>query len=191
MSYKEEFINKYKDDVINATIGTNIFPSVKMAQMIIESGWGNSSNAKLANNFFGIKKGVGWNGEVISLKTPKDKIKVSEFRKYKSPYDSIVDHSSFLIKNKRYENAGVFNAKTVEKQVKAIAKAGYAEDKKYADVLISIINSNDLKKLDEEAKKRKKPILKLKDSKISMKTIIVVSIITLITYFTYKKFKQK
>ena len=94
-------------------------------------------------------------------------------------------------KNKRYENAGVFNAKTVEEQVKAIAKAGYAEDKKYADVLISIINSNDLKKLDEEAKKRKKPILKLKDSKISMKTIIVVSIITLITYFTYKKFKQK
>jgi len=190
MNYKLDFINKHKKDVIDASIGTNIFPSVKMAQMIVESGWGKSTNAKLANNFFGIKKGVGWKGEVIALNTPKDKIKVNEFRKYKSPYDSIIDHSSFLIKNKRYENAGVFKAKTPEEQIKAIANAGYAEDKKYADVIISIINSNDLKKLDEEAKKIKKPI-RLKNKKISMKTIIVVSIITIITYFTYKKLNNK
>ena len=126
-----------------------------MAQMIIESGWGESANARLANNYFGIKKGVGWTGDTITLKTPKDASKTNEFRKYKTPFDSIVDHSSFLIKNKRYENAGVFKAKTPEEQIQAIAKAGYAEANDYVPTLNSVIKSNNLKQLDEEAKKYK------------------------------------
>lgn len=56
MSSQTDFINKHKDSVIQATKGTNLFPSVKMAQMIIESGWGKSANARLANNFSELKK---------------------------------------------------------------------------------------------------------------------------------------
>ena len=191
MSKKTDFINKHKQEVIEATHDTGIFPSVKMAQMIIESGWGESANARLANNYFGIKKGVGWTGETISLKTPKDASKVNVFRKYATPYDSIVDHSSFLIKNKRYENAGVFKAKTTEEQIKAIADAGYAEAGDYVPKLNSIINSNNLKQLDEEAKKYKPKPIKQLNKKFNWKTVIVTSLGAIAIYVLYNKVIKK
>jgi flagellum-specific peptidoglycan hydrolase FlgJ len=149
VSAQTDFINKHKQSVIEATKGTKLFPSVKMAQMIIESGWGKSANARLANNFFGIKKGTGWNGETIVLSTPKDGKPISTFRKYASVLDSVKDHSDFLIKNKRYEKNGVFNATTPEQQVKAIFKAGYAEAVKYEDNLNNLIRQYNLKELDK------------------------------------------
>ena len=191
MSKKTDFINKHKEAVIEATYDTGIFPSVKMAQMIIESGWGESANARLANNYFGIKKGVGWTGETLSLKTPKDASKVNVFRKYATPYDSIVDHSSFLIKNKRYENAGVFKAKTTEEQIKAIADAGYAEAGDYVPKLNSIINSNNLKQLDEEAKKYKPKPIKQLNKKFNWKTVIVTSLGAIAIYVLYNKVIKK
>ena len=191
MSKKTDFINKHKQEVIEATHDTGIFPSVKMAQMIIESGWGESANARLANNYFGIKKGVGWTGETISLKTPKDASKVNVFRKYATPYDSIVDHSSFLIKNKRYENAGVFKAKTTEEQIKAIADAGYAEAGDYVPKLNSIINSNNLKQLDEEAKKYKPKPIKQLNKKFNWKTVIVTSLGAIAIYVLYNTIIKK
>lgn len=192
MSDKTDFINKHKKDVIDASSGTNLFPSVKMAQMILESGWGKSTNAKLANNYFGIKKGTGWKGETIKLNTPKDASKVSEFRKYASPYDSIVDHSSFLIKNKRYENAGVFKAKTPEEQIKAIAKAGYAEANGYPELIMSVINSNDLKKLDEEAKTEKTSKRRNKSkTSFDIEQAFLSALLVIGGYFLYTKIKKK
>jgi flagellum-specific peptidoglycan hydrolase FlgJ len=191
MSKKTDFINKHKQEVIEATHDTGIFPSVKIAQMIIESGWGESANARLANNYFGIKKGVGWTGETLSLKTPKDASKVNVFRKYATPYDSIVDHSSFLIKNKRYENAGVFKAKTPEEQIKAIADAGYAEAGDYVPKLNSIINSNNLKQLDEEAKKYKPKPIKQLNKKFNWKTVIVTSLGAIAIYVLYNTIIKK
>lgn len=191
MSKKTDFINKHKQAVIEATYNTKIFPSVKMSQMILESGWGEAANAKLANNYFGIKKGVGWEGETISLKTPKDASKVNVFRKYAMPYDSIVDHSDFLIKNKRYENAGVFNAKTPEEQIKAIAKAGYAEAGDYVPKVMSVIRSNDLTKLDDAARAYKpkplKPILK----ETNWKTVFATSLGLVALYVIYNKVIKK
>lgn len=149
MSYQIDFINKYKKSVIDATKGTKLFPSVKMAQMIIESGYGRDITARLANNFFGIKKGTGWKGQTIEFNTPNDANPVSVFRKYASAYDSIKDHSDFLIKNKRYEKNGVFSAATPEQQVHAIFKAGYAESKKYESTLNSLIAKYNLKELDK------------------------------------------
>ena len=163
MSSQTDFINKHKQSVIDATKGTKLFPSVKMSQMIIESGWGKSANARLANNYFGIKKGTGWTGETIVLNTPKDGKPVSTFRKYKSVLDSVKDHSSFLIKNKRYENNGVFSATTPEQQVKAIFKAGYAEAKNYENTLNKLIAQYNLKELDKiilpEKKAKLLPVL--------------------------------
>lgn len=152
MSYQSNFINKYSEDVIKATSGTELFPSVKMAQMILESGWGKSYNATKANNFFGIKKGIGWTGEVITLNTPNDANKKSVFRKYNSALDSIIDHTSFLYANPRYKNNGVFSALTPEAQIKAISNSGYAESSYYSDTLLSLLKKYDLKKLDYKQK---------------------------------------
>lgn len=149
MSNQTDFIEKHKLSVVEATKGTKLFPSVKMAQMIIESGWGKDVTARLANNYFGIKKGVGWTGETIVLNTPRDGKPVSTFRKYKTVKDSVIDHSNFLIKNKRYEKNGVFSAITPEQQVKAIKQAGYAEAKNYENTLNNLIRQYNLKELDK------------------------------------------
>lgn len=178
MSAQTDFINKHKESVIKATKGTNLFPSVKMAQMIIESGWGKSANARLGNNYFGIKKGTGWTGETIVLNTPKDGKPVSTFRKYKNVLDSIIDHSNFLLKNKRYEKNGVFNADTPEKQVHAIFKAGYAEGVKYENNLNNIIKQYNLKELD-------KIILSDKKTKLFPGLLIIGSIYLI--YLAIKK----
>lgn len=186
MSKKAEFISKNKNAVIKATQGTGLFPSVKMAQMIIESGWGETAPVKYANNYFGIKADSSWKGEKVALSTPKDANKTSYFRKYNSVKDSIVDHSSFLINNKRYANAGVFNSKTPEQQIDAIAKAGYAESGNYANTIKSIINSNNLKSLDEEAKKYAG-----KKSKIDVVVVLMITLGIVSGYVLYKKFKNK
>ena len=153
MSKQTDFINKHSSAVIASTKGTKLFPSVKMAQMIIESGWGTSANARLANNYFGIKKGVGWNGQTIWLNTPRDANPSSEFRKYPSAAASIKDHSDFLIKNKRYTTAGVFEARTPEDQIRALVKGKYAESGNYFNALMDIINQNNLKSLDTQVNK--------------------------------------
>lgn len=72
---REDFIHKYRDWAISSTYGTGIFPSVKMAQAIIESASssgvpGESSLADKYNNFFGIKSsGSDWKGKSVNLST--------------------------------------------------------------------------------------------------------------------------
>lgn len=157
---RSEFIAKYKKDVVDSVCGTGIFPSVKMAQMIIESGdsYGNAGQGITfvkANNAFGIKKGVGWTGAVATFSTPKDGKPVSVFRVYPSIKDSIIDHTRFLQVNSRYKTAGVFTAKTPEEQLSALQKAGYSESPTYASALTTMINTYKLKELDSECQKKK------------------------------------
>lgn len=157
---REAFIAKYANDVIESVTGTGIFPSVKMAQMIVESADRNGRpgmgiTALRANNFFGIKADKSWTGPKMSFNTPNDGKPVSYFRVYNSPKDSLIDHSKFLIANQRYSKAGVFSAKTPEEQIDAIAAAGYAEGKNYATTLKAIVNAYNLKQLDKKVEKKK------------------------------------
>ena len=180
---KKDFISKHKKAIIEQTHDTQIFPSVKMAQMILESGWGEDAPVKLANNYFGIKKGTNWNGPTVELKTSKDAKKVNVFRKYSTPIDSIKDHSSFLISNPRYAKNGVFTATTPEAQIQAIANAGYAESKNYANTIIGIINSNKLKELDKQASAKT-------TKKLDLKTVIVVSALIIGVFVLYTQVKR-
>lgn len=153
-----DFINKHKQEVIDATIDSGIFPSVKMAQMIIESAdrngvAGNGITARMAKNFFGIKANSGWKGKKMAFNTPKDGQPVSYFRVYETVQDSILDHTKFLKVNPRY--AAVFKAQTPFAQLVAIQKAGYAENKNYAAALNQIIVNHKLTSLDEEQEKKK------------------------------------
>lgn len=182
---RQDFIYKYSSDVIDATCGTNLFPSVKMAQMIIESADGNGVAGNgitfvQANNAFGIKEGIGWSGPVKSFSTPNDANPVSVFRVYPSIKDSIVDHTYFLEKNSRYKNAGVFDAKTPEEQIKAIANAGYAESPTYASAIIKIINDYNLKDLDAGCETKK-----------IMDIVLIVVLAFIIYYIASKIFKSQ
>lgn len=154
MSKQTDFIAKYENAVILACAGSGIYPSVKMAQAALETGWGASVKG---NNMFGIK-GLGnkspyWKGAVVNTSTREVINGVSgqynlNFRAYETVADSIRDHTYFLQQNSRYAAAGVFTAKTPEEQCKALQRAGYATDPNYANSLIAIINSNNLKRLD-------------------------------------------
>lgn len=134
--------------------GTPFFASVMIAQAILESGDGNSTLTKRANNLFGIKAIGGWKGATLNMRTGevRNGTRVMEswaFRAYGNIEDSMRDRNRFLIDNSRYRKAGVLDAKTPEEQCRALQRAGYATDPQYANKLISIINgSGRLKQYD-------------------------------------------
>lgn len=158
---RDTFIKEHADEVIAACKGTGYFPSLTMAQMLVEGADskgrpGQGVTALKAKNFFGIKASKDWKGPTMAFSTPKDGKPVNLFRVYPTVQDSVKDHTNFLLKNSRYSKAGVFAAKTPEEQAVALQKAGYAEGKDgkgggYADALIGLIKAYHLKDLDVTA----------------------------------------
>jgi len=144
---REDWVKKHWKEAVAATAGTKIFPETMLAMAVVESSgkaadgnWypGQGLLAKRANNFFGIKASKGWKGATVALPTPGDADKISTFRVYPSIKESIADFVQFLQKNPRYENNGVFDAPDYVSQIVAIAKAGYAESKTYADTVSKV-----------------------------------------------------
>lgn len=130
-----------------------VFPSVVIAQAIDESGWGKSALAQKGNNLFGIKADSRWTGAKINMKTAEYKGNKkyyinADFRKYKSFSDSVEDHGKFLSENQRYTKHGVFTAANYAEQAKAIQRAGYATDPRYAEKVIATIKAYDLTRYD-------------------------------------------
>ncbi len=162
---REIFIQQHAQAVINACKGTGLFPSLTMAQMILESsgkdangkfGTGKGIAVRKANNYFGVKADKSWKGEKVALSTPRDGKPVNYFRVYKTAQDSVADRNKFLVVNSRYKKNGVFAATTPEAQAWALQKAGYAEGRDgkgggYADAIIKLINAYNLKSLDKAA----------------------------------------
>jgi flagellum-specific peptidoglycan hydrolase FlgJ len=152
---RAQYVERYWKDAVQACQGTRLFPSVMLAQGILESGNGNSSLSRLYHNHFGIKKGTGWKGKVVNLKTRevfdgKSTTIVDGFRVYDTSEQGFRDRNEFLSRNPRYTKAGVFAAKSAEEQTNALAKAGYATDPDYAKKLNSIIHANNLKQYDPQ-----------------------------------------
>jgi flagellum-specific peptidoglycan hydrolase FlgJ len=155
---QEKFIQQYADDIRKATKSTNIFPSVKMAQFILESGWGDSI---FANNGFGIKasgsKTPYWDGSATVGNTTEvyngvvKQIKAG-FRSYQNVQDSIKDHTYLLENAKRNDGKKIYqsvlDSNTPEEQATNLQNSGYATSPTYANTLISLINKYGLKKLD-------------------------------------------
>ncbi|HNV96123.1 MAG TPA: glucosaminidase domain-containing protein [Bacteroidales bacterium] len=144
-----EYIEQYKQDAIDEMRKTGIPASITLAQACLESDDGNSWLAKEANNHFGIKCGMNWNGE----KVYKDDDNPNDcFRKYKSVKESFDDHSLYLTTTKRY--AGLFQLETKDYKgwARGLKDAGYATNPQYADLLIKIIEDFQLYNFDENIK---------------------------------------
>lgn len=157
---REEFIQAYAPVVKNAAKNTGLYPSLFMAQAILESSDtkgipGNSGLAKNHNNFFGIKKfpNDGWQGKTVNKMTRevlngKEKVISQTFKKYDSPEQSFIDRVAFLKRNSNYRKAGVFTAKNPFEQAQALQRAGYATDPNYAKILSNLIEKYNLTTLD-------------------------------------------
>ncbi len=153
---KTAFINKYQNDIIKSTIGTKIFPSVKMAQACLETGFGKTI-VLAANNLFGIKAGGSytpyWKGKTVTHGTHEEysgrTVSIADnFRAYDSVEDSIRDHTYFIEKYSRY--LPVLAATTPEEQCQQLQNCGYATDTSYASKLLYIINMFNLRELDKK-----------------------------------------
>ena len=147
-------------------VKNKIFPSVKAAQLILESDYGRSALAVEANNVYGMKKvlsGNAWNGSAWDGKSVYQTISkemdaygntrnvLSEFRKYAKISDSIADHSAYLLGAKNgsvLRFANLTNAKDYKAQIAIIKNGGYATDVNYVKKVCDIIEKFKLDKYD-------------------------------------------
>ncbi len=152
-----EFIDMVSPGAIETYKSYGIFPSVTIAQAILESNWGRSDKAVQCNNIFGIKADKNWTGEKMELPTMewvggKYVPVMTEWRVYPSFKESIEDHGKFLYTRPWYAKAGVFDATNYKEQITAIKNAGYATDPKYVDKICSLIERYELWKYDENGR---------------------------------------
>ena len=119
--------------------------SITIAQGILESGYGEATLAKKANNHFGIKCHRDWNGKKIFHDDDEEN---ECFRSYRNPVKSYKDHSLFLVNRDRYRFLFDLNRKDYKSWAEGLKKAGYATDPEYAKKLISLIERFNLTRLD-------------------------------------------
>ena len=107
----------------------------------METGWGSKVKG---NNYFGIKG----KGQEFATHEEVDGLMVKQrdkFRTYDSLEDSVRDYALFLQENKRYRP--LLEAKTLDQQIDALARSGYATDSKYGDKIRGIIEGQTFKEL--------------------------------------------
>ena len=140
------YVKKYAPAATKNMRFFKIPASITLAQGILESGYGEGTLAKKANNHFGIKCHKEWKGKSI---THDDDEKDECFRSYKNPLRSYRDHSLFLVDRERYSSLFTLNRKDYKGWAEGLKAAGYATDPKYADKLISLIERFNLTRFDE------------------------------------------
>lgn len=142
----QAYVERYAGYAVLEMHRSGVPASITLAQGMLESGYGTSRLAREANNHFGIQCHRNWTGERIK---EMDNGELRDFRVYDSPLDSYRDHSDFLRGNRRY--ASLFELKRTDYKgwAKGLKKAGYAENPKYADLLIDLVEQHDLTRYDK------------------------------------------
>ncbi|WP_199139895.1 glucosaminidase domain-containing protein [Pedobacter sp. ASV12] len=146
------YIEAFKGVAIEEMNAYGIPASITLAQGILESGSGNSSLAKYANNHFGIKCTSDWRGKAYY----KDDDQANDcFRVYKDARESYKDHSEFL-KRKRYSFLFELDKNDYKNWALGLKTAGYATNPKYPDMLITTIEKYKLYQYDQPESEREK-----------------------------------
>lgn len=146
------YIDAFKAVAISEMNAYGIPASITLAQGILESGSGNSTLAKFANNHFGIKCTSDWKGKVYY----KDDDNSDDcFRVYKDARESYKDHSAFL-KRKRYSFLFELDKNDYKNWAYGLKTAGYATNPKYPELLISIIEKYSLFQYDQPESEQEK-----------------------------------
>ena len=161
------YIKKYNALAVSEMYQYGIPASITLAQGILESGSGKSRLATEANNHFGIKCHVHWDGPSVYH---DDDEKQECFRKYNSVDASFRDHSVFLVERSRYDFLFKLRKNDYKGWAKGLQKAGYATSKTYAKKLISLIDRYNLTKYDN------KKLSKREKEKINIQNDINVDI---------------
>jgi LysM repeat protein len=152
---KESYIHQYRDIAISEMHRSGIPASIKLAQAILESSYGNSELARKAHNHFGIKCGRSWAGQGYHLKDDdKDshgQLVNSCFRVFSSPEESFMAHSDFLTdpaKAHRYGALFSLSPNDYKGWAEGLQRGGYATNPSYARLLVKIIEEQHLDDYD-------------------------------------------
>ena len=149
-NYRENYIEDSAKLAVRIAKRNDLFPSVMIAQSILESNWGRSQLSLEYNNYFGIKAVKKKDGIVFETEEyVEGKIGryMENFKKYSSKSESFNHYAKLLSTAKRYSK--VKTAKDYKEAAKYIQEAGYATDPNYADKIISVIEKYNLNKYDE------------------------------------------
>jgi LysM repeat protein len=119
--------------------------SITLAQGLLESGAGTSKLATEGKNHFGIKADDSWKGKSMEV---MDNGKMCKFRVYRDVSESYKDHSEFLVGKSRYRKLFELEPDDYRGWAKGLKKAGYAEDGKYPEKLIGLIERYNLQAYD-------------------------------------------
>ncbi len=128
-------------------------PGVLIAQSALETGWGVKVNGKQNGdssfNFFNIKADKRWQGDSVTVSTMENRngLAVKEraaFRSYSSPEQSFEDYVEFIRSGVRYDDA--LKSGSSEDYIRNLSEAGYATDPHYAEKILTIMRSSDMKK---------------------------------------------
>ena len=152
------YIDQYKNIAIAEMEKYGIPASIKLAQALLESGNGNSTLARDANNHFGIKCGGTWKGKSI---TKSDDNPNDCFRVYDNPEQSFKDHSQFLLR-KRYEKLFSLDKNDYRGWARGLKDAGYATNPRYPELLIDLIERYELYKYDSAESRSEKIVREVK-----------------------------
>lgn len=140
----QEYVDTYKHIAMEEMRLHGIPASIKLGQGILESGFGNSDLAVIANNHFGIKC-HGWQGRTFH----KDDDEEDEcFRAYDDPLQSFRDHSEFLTGRPRYADLFRLEITDYKGWARGLSRAGYATNPRYPQLLIGVIERNNLYEFD-------------------------------------------
>lgn len=151
---------------------SGILYSMTSAQFILESGYGKTTLAKVANNCFGMKTTLSgntwdtcWDGvSKVTLPTwehynGRDVTVNADFRKYPCIEDSIKDHSEYLLgamNGGKLRYKGLLAAKDYREAITIVKNGGYATDPNYISKICNIIQRFGLDRYDHEVTGEKK-----------------------------------
>ncbi|TKA90510.1 flagellar assembly peptidoglycan hydrolase FlgJ [Guyparkeria sp. SB14A] len=145
----EQFVEAILPHAREAAEKLGVSPKVLVAQSALETGWGkhvpHDGGGQASNNFFGIKADRSWDGDrqvhgTLEFESGSLVRRQAAFRQYDSMAASFNDFARFIQENPRYGKA--LEARDDPEQfARELQQAGYATDPKYADKLISIMNS--------------------------------------------------
>lgn len=138
----EEYCEKYGEMARQQMRKHGVPASITLAQGILESGYGASYLAVVANNHFGIKAySRNWKGPVVRC---DDDAKDEPFCKFSSVEEGYEYHSTFLLENTRYAPLFKLDIRDYENWAHGLKKCGYATNPKYGTLLINLIEANHL-----------------------------------------------
>ncbi len=149
----DQFVKALLPQAKKAAEKIGVDPKILVAQAALETGWGkhviHQDGGEKGFNFFGIKSHRDWNGSAVKVPTLEfesgvAKRSVESFRVYESAEQSFSDYIDFLKSNPRYTDA-LNNSGDPHKFTSGLQDAGYATDPEYAEKIMRVYNSEQLR----------------------------------------------